>query len=193
MEKNSINKEKTIRIIKKVLSIIGYSLLALLVVMTIWLVIDKFIIKSPVPSFLGFSTLRVETGSMTGTINEGDVIVIFKTNNYKIGDIVTYIQEGDLLPTTHRIVLYEGSDGYITKGDFNNTTDFDTVYKSEIIGEYLFRIPYLGFILEWLGTTEGIIYTIVFILILYAIFFLINKKEVKEEEDDEIEEIADEE
>ena len=171
MEKNSINKEKTIRIIKKVLSIIGYSLLALLVVMTIWLVIDKFIIKSPVPSFLGFSTLRVETGSMTGTINEGDVIVIFKTNNYKIGDIVTYIQEGDLLPTTHRIVLYEGSDGYITKGDFNNTTD----------------LP------ESLGTTEGIIYTIVFILILYAIFFLINKKEVKEEENDEIEEIADEE
>ena len=103
---------------------------------------------------------------------------------------MTYIQEGDLLPTTHRIVLYEGENGYITKGDFNNTTDFDVVYQSEIVGEYLFKIPKLGFVLEWFTTIEGIIYTIIFIVILYGVIFLWRRKESDEEENEE--EIIDE-
>lgn len=196
MEKNKVNKEQVIKIVKKVLSIIGFTLLGLLVVMTIWLAIDKFIIQSPVPSFLGFSILRVETGSMSGTINEGDVIVIFKTNDYKIGDIVTFIQDGDILPTTHRIVLYEGENGYITKGDFNTPTDANPIFKDEILGEYLFRIPKLGFILEWLTTTEGIIYTVIFIIVLYGVIFLWRKKETDDNEEsedleDDVEEVTD--
>ena len=56
-----MKKDKIMKIIKKVLSIIGYSLLALLVVMTIWLVIDKFIIKSP---YKGLEDISVKQAHM---------------------------------------------------------------------------------------------------------------------------------
>lgn len=181
-----MSKEKIVNKIKKILSILGYSILGLLVFISIWLCVDKFIVKSKVPSFLGVSALRVETGSMTGTINEGDVIIIAKTNKYKIGDIVTYIQDGDKLPTTHRIVLYEGDNGYITKGDFNNTKDFDTVYQDEILGEVIFPIPKLGYVLDWFTTTEGIIYSIVFVVILYGTIYLWRLKEKDDENKNEI-------
>ena len=183
-------KENVIKKIKKVLSIIGYSLLGLLVFIAIWLSVDKFIVKSKVPSFMGFATLRVVTGSMSGEFEEDDVIFIFKTNDYKIGNIVTYIQEGDKLPTTHRIVLYEG-EGYITKGDANNTEDFDVVNKDEIVGEYLFSIPRLGLVLDWFATTEGIVYTIVFIVVLYGLVYLLRKKDDEFEEEVVVEVITD--
>ena len=44
-------ENKKENVIKKVLSIIGYSLLGLLVFIAIWLSVDKFIVKSKVPSF----------------------------------------------------------------------------------------------------------------------------------------------
>ena len=90
------------------------------------------------------------------------------------------------MPTTHRIVLYEGDNGYITKGDFNTTKDFDTVYQDEILGEVIFPIPKLGYVLDWFTTTEGIIYSIVFVVILYGTIYLWRLKEKDDENKNEI-------
>ena len=89
--------------VKKVFGWIGTGFLTLLVVIASWLCFDKFILKHQVPSIFGYSSLMVATGSMSGTIEEGDLIIIRDTDDYKIGDIVTFFQDGDDIPTTHRI------------------------------------------------------------------------------------------
>ena len=152
--KKPVNKKK---IVKIVLASVCLAIVAFLLFMAIWLLIDKTVNKSPVPMFMGVATLTVETGSMSGTIEEGDLIVIKKTNDYKIGDIITFLPEGDKIPTTHRIIGIE--DGkYITRGDANNTADTRPIAYDRIIGEYQFSIRYVGLFFRWLGQEGGWIY-----------------------------------
>ena len=159
----------------------------------VWLGIDKFILKSPVPSMFGYATLTVETGSMESTLRIGDLIVIKDTDDYKIGDIVTYIREGDKIPTTHRIIQYVGEDAYITRGDANNSNDMDDVKKDMIIGEVVKVYPKAGLFSKWIKA-EGWIY-IVAILVLLAIGMLVMNAEddnETKEENEENKENADE-
>ena len=46
---------------------------------------DKFIRKSPAPSFFGYSVLVIATGSMSGSIEAGDVVVVKDTGDYETG------------------------------------------------------------------------------------------------------------
>lgn len=142
-------------------------LLALLILLTLWLAFDKYVLRSPVPSVFGYSTLTIETGSMNGTsvmveghepstVSIGDLILIKKTNDYKIGDVITFLHEGERVPTTHRIVGYTDS-GFITKGDANNTKDTVPVSRDEVIGEVVGHYPRLGKLSSWVKA-EGWMY-----------------------------------
>lgn len=115
--------KKILSVAKKIIWWIFIVAFAFVAVVASWLCIDKFIRKSPVPTFCGYALLTIETGSMSGTFEIGDMILIKDTNDYKIGDIITFLPEGDTIPTTHRIINY-GEDGtFVTKGDANNTKD----------------------------------------------------------------------
>ncbi len=187
---NSTQTKNALAITKKVLGIIGYVILGLILTVVLWLGFDKFILKSPVPSMFGYATLTVETGSMESTLQIGDLIVIKKTDDYKIGDIVTYIREGDKIPTTHRIVNYAGEDAFVLKGDANNSKDFDDVTKDMIIGEVVKVYPKAGLFSKWIKA-EGWIY-IVAILVLLAIGMLVMNVEDNNETKEENKENADE-
>ncbi|MBQ3496254.1 MAG: signal peptidase I [Clostridia bacterium] len=150
MEQAKTKKEKTIDIIKKVAWGILLAVFGFVAVTLVWLGIDKFIVKSPVPKAWGCATLTVVTGSMQGTIDVGDVIVIKKTNDYKLHDIVTYIIPGDKVPTTHRIWKINPDGTYITKGDANNTEDTTQITKDMIVGEVVKVIPNAGHFVNWL-------------------------------------------
>jgi signal peptidase len=87
--------------------------------------------------------------SMSPTINHGDLVVI-KSSQIKIkpGVIIAYNVEGDYAEngelTLHRIVRIEG-ERLITKGDSDVEDDW-LVTISDVRGVYLFRIPYLGYL-----------------------------------------------
>jgi len=72
----SETKTKVFSIIKKALWGVFLAIFGLVAVVALWLTIDKFILKSPVPSMFGYASLTVETGSMEGTIDIGDMIII---------------------------------------------------------------------------------------------------------------------
>jgi signal peptidase len=135
--------------------------LAVVVVMLCW---DKYVKKSPAPSAFGYAGLIVTTGSMSGTIEEGDLVIITRTNDYKIGDIITFIGEDEITPTTHRIVGYDG-DLYVTKGDANNVDDLVHIQKSEILGEVVCTIPHVGLFFQWVGQEGGWIYLVAVVAI----------------------------
>ena len=77
---------------RKITGIVLYSLLfavlAFLIITLVWVIVDRCTSKSPVTSVYGHSFLVVATGSMSGTIEEGDMVIIAKTEDYKVGDIV---------------------------------------------------------------------------------------------------------
>lgn len=176
--------KKVFDITKKVLSIVIWTLFGIVLTVVVWLAVDKFIIGSPVPSMFGYATLTIETGSMSGTIEEGDMILIKDTGEYKIGDIVTFLQDGDKIPTTHRIINYDSDGNFITRGDANNAADTKPVTKDDIIGEVVEVFPKVGHFSNWVKS-EGWIY-IVAILGILAIGFWISKPD--NDEDDENEE-----
>ena len=177
---------------KRILSWLGSAILAILLIIVGWISIDKFIIGNPVPSFMGYSVLNIATGSMQGTIDEGDVIIIKKTDDYKIGDIVTYLPEGydrKTISTTHRIIGIDENGAYICKGDANDTKDTVPVKKEYIVGEVitdengqpLSVIRNVGIFVEWVKDGGGLIYIISFIVIIGGGAYLLLKKDEQEE------------
>lgn len=152
------SEQKAKTIVKRVFSAILWAILIFLIIVASWLAIDKHVRKSPVPSFMGYSSLVIISGSMSGTMEVDDLIIIKDKKEYKIGDIVTFMKEGDKAPTTHRIILYDEHGNYITKGDANNVRDAVAVSKEEIFGEVILTVPKYAKFLRWLSEEGGWLY-----------------------------------
>lgn len=98
-------------------------------------------ISNNIVLFFGYSKLNVVSGSMSPTINVGDMILIKESKNYDVGDIITFKEDDSFV--THRIVKKE-SNGFVTKGDFNNKNDNSIVTNDKIIGKVVHISPSLG-------------------------------------------------
>lgn len=103
----------------------------------------KFIINDNL-SILGFSCLKIVSGSMYPEITEGEKIIIKKCKDYKVGDIITFKSHNEII--THRIHSIDNG-YYYTKGDYNNTMDLEPIEYNQIYGKVLFhfdfKIPYI--------------------------------------------------
>ena len=97
-----------------------------------------------------FGALVIGSGSMTGTLNKGYVIIYKALNteekdNIEVGDIIVF--HNDDLRVIHRVVgKKEGNYGYcyFTQGDANQNQDAGYRVEEDIIGKVIFRLPYLG-------------------------------------------------
>lgn len=158
------NKLKILKIV--LWSILGAILLFVLIAVGT-LLVRKYIKKDPVPMFAKYASLIVITGSMNGTIDKGDMIIIKRTEDYAPGDIVTYIEDSGAV-ITHRLVNYGSEEGtFIAKGDANNTPD-DPIREDQIVGEVVHIIPKVGAVVDWFISGGGIIYTIAIIAVIVA-------------------------
>lgn len=95
------------------------------------------------PSFFGYKTFIVLSGSMEDYLNIGDVVFVkeVKQSKIKVNDVISFTDGKTVV--THRIV--EIKDGkYITKGDHNNTIDEGEVSFDQIEGVMAFKIPKIG-------------------------------------------------
>lgn len=126
----------------------------------------------------------VTSGSMSPTLNIGDIVVITPTQNPQNGTIAVYLGERSLV--IHRIVdVVEKDNGtvlYVFKGDANNNVDPNPVPRKYIVGEMSFRIPVVGLPVILLTKTLGGFSTMSALLIsltvlLYA--FILESEVVK--------------
>jgi signal peptidase I len=124
-------------------------------------------------AFLANNNMRffdVMSGSMAPAIPTGSLI---KSNGYILedlqkDDIITFQSKGGAI-VTHRIVKVDKketpkSDGgkiveyhFVTKGDANNSLDDEIVESGQILGEYKWHIPYLGYATSMVKTTAGFV------------------------------------
>lgn len=171
---------KTIyNVLEKILTffiIIG-SFIAMVMVIQITKVPDK------IPSFFGYKVLQVMSGSMDDVFSVGDVILIKETKqeDIKKGDIITFKKENIV---THRIIeMNKVNDTmyYTTKGDNNNVNDAEKVKYEEIEGKYITKFEYIGYLINFLNTTEGfiILFSLPIIVIAFTIFRELKNKEKK--------------
>lgn len=112
---------------------------------------------------------KVMTGSMETGIHSGDYILVKKSSNYKKGDVITYMKDGNYI--THRIVKIENNK-IITKGDANNVED-EAIEKEDIVGKYIFKSKIMNFIID----NKYFIAAIIILLYVASIIFDKYKKE----------------
>ncbi|MGI6685024.1 MAG: signal peptidase I [Bacillota bacterium] len=156
--------------------------LAFLILMNLYLGINKAVTHNPVPKVFGFAPLIVLSGSMEPAIYPGDVVVIRAqgAEKYKIGDIATYL-DGQIV-FTHRIVGEENG-MFILKGDSNNTVD-DTVKPEQFEGKVLLTIPKIGVAIVFLKRPAGMAaLVLLFLLYLFAEDFYDKIKKVRQQAD----------
>jgi signal peptidase len=132
----------------------------------------------------GYSCFRVITGSMEPELSVNDMVIVTARDAYEVGDVVVFQSYGSLV--VHRIVSIDG-ESVITQGDANDTPD-PAIKLSDIKGEVVTAIPYVGLILSFIRSPLGII------LILGTAFFLMERSFRKEKEEslDELEQIKEE-
>lgn len=104
------------------------------------------------PTQLGGSTSVVKAAgrSMEPAIHAGDLAILRRQPEYRVGDVIAYSSQ-----TLHEMVLHrvvQNSDGrYQTRGDNNSWLDPDRPTASEISGRQWLLLPHGGVILTWLS------------------------------------------
>lgn len=95
-----------------------------------------------------YGAIAIGSGSMTGTINKGDV-AIYKAigeNDPEVDDILVFKKDDRVI--IHRIIevveISENEKVYYTKGDANPTPDGYPIQREDIIGTVKMKIKYVG-------------------------------------------------
>lgn len=136
----------------------------------------------PMPFKIGIGV--VMTGSMDPTITADDLIIVKKTNDYDIDDIVVYQSEGILI--VHRIIRIEG-EMIITQGDANDGEDAP-IKKDQIKGEVIKTYDRIGDFIKMIKSPIGII----IILGSAVLLLVLSYRKEKETEDNKLNSIKDE-
>ena len=168
--------------VKKISNFIFIILISLIIMIEVILLYSTYVEKENPADFLGISLLKVISGSMSPIIEVDDYIIIYKTNVYKVGDIITYKDNNNSL-VTHRIIDIKENE-IITKGDFNSTVDVP-ISKEQVVGVCIINLHPISNIINFIITPIGflnIVLIFAFVNILKRIYVkrnsFVNKKDI---------------
>ena len=156
---------------KKIVDIVINVLICLIFVISIFVIIANNSIKETgVPNLFGYTMASVQSDSMTGTFEKGDIVI------GKLADENTVIEKGDVVSfwdakdgikfvNTHRVTeVYEYGDAkfYDTKGDKEGLgVDPYTKSQEDIVAVSQGKIPALGGFIDFIKKPIGFILIIV--------------------------------
>jgi signal peptidase len=126
-------------------------------------------------AIIGTHLVVVPTGSMSPAINEGDMVLVEKTDvlglfeelhpeSVKTGDIIIYGDHESNEFVIHRVIGINESEGSMQltmKGDNNSEADEGAVNSSQITGRVLtwgdspIKIPQVGWAVLWFNGMVG--------------------------------------
>ena len=133
------------KIVTKWLVMIICFFMILLLTFNLWALFQKKYANNPFPMISGWSYAVVRSDSMSPTFSKGAVLIIHEEKDYEVNDIITFLEPGDSISTTHRLIKKE-NERYITKGDANQAEDFP-LKREMIYGKVTSVIPLLGLII----------------------------------------------
>ncbi len=200
--KNRIGK---IRLI--VFSVVGYSLIFVLLASAIFVFISNSMGKDP---FIGnYSVMWVKTGSMEPLIPEHSYILVKKAEaeSVELNDVIVFVSDDPEIEgqkNVHRVVgISESESGglqFVTRGDNPETNRKNDDYPAsgeKLVGKYVKTLSFLSVMGRVLSNTVGIFLLVVMIISILLVVYLpeiskIVKKaeEIKNEKDRTIEELV---
>ena len=139
--------------VKKIFfGLINFLSVLIIVAAVLVLCVVVFTKQGEAPNILGYTALRITTGSMEPSYPVDTMIVVKQTDPSQIkeDDVISFYSEDPALDgavNTHRVVSVEKTeDGwrYTTKGDANNTVDAYDVESQYLIGKVVFSSLMLG-------------------------------------------------
>ncbi|MFR5683004.1 MAG: signal peptidase I [Clostridia bacterium] len=170
--------------LKKIMEVVLNILIVLVVIIVLivgYSFIQTKVMQKDYVNFGGYTAFEVATGSMSGSIEIGDVIIV-KLNEEKIkrDDIIVFKQDGYIV--THRVIeVQEDGKTLVTKGDANNAQD-EPISKDDVIGKVIKILPNIG-IWKKVVQTPKVIISVVITIILFGLAFSIqvvdDKKDTK--------------
>ena len=165
-EKNNRHNSIATSIIRRVILVI----LGLIIGTNAYLANAKTLTGNQMPMPFGYGAAVVLSGSMEPVLSKGDLIIVKEKESYKVGDVVVF-QSGKSL-IVHRIIKIDDKK-VITQGDANNVADpeFDTQF---IKGKEVFRIPYIGVLVDIIKTPTGTI--VILILAFWMVEYSFRKQ-----------------
>ena len=195
------------KVLKKIGSVVIDVLIVIVFIISLLVVIASITAKreNGQANVFGYTANSVQTDSMKGTINEGDLIIskVVTSKNkadfdLKEGDIVSFyteIKKGTKILITHRIyeVRQAGNTTVITTwGDNRESAPApdDPITMSDVQSVYMFKIPLVGHFIDFLRTPLGFIICLVVPLLafiswqaykLIILFFKSKQAELEEE------------
>ena len=126
--------------IKKFLNIFLTIIIVIAIIVVIYSVVQSRVSGEPYTNIFGYTLLEVVTGSMSGTIEIGDGVIVKLTDEVAENDIIVYEKNGQLI--THRLISKEEGQ-LITQGDANNTQD-EPITINMVVGKVVHKIPNLN-------------------------------------------------
>lgn len=174
----SAHADKKPTILSKIWNGIFYAIFAFVVILALVYSFSVFSSKNGVTSMFGYIFTSVQSESMSGTFEVGDIIISKEVDvkDLKEGDVISfkYFEPtySKTIIVTHRIIGKQDAK-FITQGDVankNNSVDnVEYVAAGDVIAKYTGkRIAGLGKVTDFLGSKEGF-----FIFILIPIFLFL--------------------
>lgn len=188
----------------KIFTIVGIVLCVILLpmlIVNVIMIINSYANKDEAPSVGKYIPFIVQSGSMSGVIEGGDIIVTTKIEpaDVKLDDIITFYDPkgSGTSVVTHRVIEIETKDGklvFTTVGDVvmnENIEKYGTkedipeevmnsivevVPEEKVISKYSFRIPVLGHVSLFMSTIPGFIVCVLVPLLLLVGYDVVRRK-----------------
>lgn len=122
---------KILKVIKNVIINTLIFILGIIAIFSIWMSIQLNVQNKEYVDIFGYSIFSTKTGSMSPTIEKGDIVIVKLGEQVNVDDIITYKKDNAFI--THRIIEIK-DDSIIAKGDNNNTLD-EAIKQDAIIGK----------------------------------------------------------
>ena len=193
MNENLKEETKIEKLKHRILTITGIVICVILtpiLIINLILAIEGLINPNEVPGIAGYKPMLVMTESMEDYIFAGDLIVVKEVdvNTLDIDDVITFFDPlgNGTTTVTHRIIdVVNDETGlwFQTQGDNNNKPDRELVNSSDVIGIYVFRVPFVARIALFMQTVPGLITCILVPLGAFIGYDLIRRNKYEKEKD----------
>ena len=167
--------EKPAKTKKRLFAALRITLLAVVAIVigiNVYLWNARSLMGNNMPMPFGYGCAVVLSGSMEPALKVDDLIFVKKQDDFEVGDIVVFEDEGSL--TVHRLIAIDGETA-VTKGDANNVAD-EPISRERIVGCLCGRIPKMGVVTRALKTPVGIILLLGGALLLVELSFRNDRK-----------------
>lgn len=156
-------------------------LLALLLVCNVYFIVMERVFGRKSPTIFGYSFAVIASGSMEPALMVDDLIINHAQSDYEKNDIITFHSGSSL--TTHRIIEITDQ-GFVTKGDANDTVDLDVVPTNVVVGRVVWTIPHIGGVLAFLKSPFGMaILVFIGLCIIELPFFFQRRRDLADGEE----------